>query len=125
VLPLLEELRFIVPPCKLATANPLMPTAFIIGFPQIDPGLQWPLYGRQPTIHPTKILYKEFNELRMLCQGSDFLEEPNGMSGGAVVDFEGKVVGIINKAFKKLTPENHIFCATPIDFVRANLFPKP
>lgn len=123
VFPLPEVFKSVVPSCETATANILLPQAFIIGFPLIDPGLKWPLYGRQPSIHPTRIFHNSFNELTTLSLGSEVIEVSNGMSGGAIVDFEGKVVGIERRSRQQLSSlaPACFYYGTSIDFVRSML----
>jgi len=114
-----EVYKGIIPPNQFSN-NYSKDRVFLVGFPAIDYLLPWPRYKRQPTIHSAHIFSRENDELALLSPDDDW-KVLNGISGGAVVDPEGGVMGIVKTSTHR--PCNHIHCvwAVDIDFVRSNL----
>ncbi len=116
ILLLPEVFEGMIPPVQLSTDSS-EDRVFLVGFPVVNPKLQWPLYNRQPTIHPAYVLSRKNGELRMFSADFNW-EEVDGMSGGVVVDQAGKAIGVLKSSRHFPEIHTHGIGATDISFVR-------
>ncbi len=74
---------------------------FLIGFAAIKKSIDWPEFGRFPTIHRLLDTYQTNSILMTGKFDTEFVEDVHGASGGAFVDRDGNLIGVLAKGIGK------------------------
>jgi hypothetical protein len=117
-----EVYESIVPLGRLGSCDYSDSLVFLAGFPRVDEELDWPLYGQQAIIQRGKLYFAFESKLAMLIDGS-LLKVMKGVSGGAVVNCSGEVIGIAKGS--KYDPDiGFSVLAISVDDGYSSLFPQ-
>ena len=116
-----EVFEPLVPQVKLGKLDLNETLVFLVGLPKVDTNMDWPLYGQQAMILPARVKLRDKNELTMLGDGT-IIKIMKGMSGGAVLNREGEVVGLEKASIHNSINKVNIVGATTIESVYNSLF---